>query len=59
MRKYKYLYEKDKIRPSFQKSWVEKKKEKMHQKRKGFKPPFFRNNSQSYHQGKKKNLMPI
>jgi hypothetical protein len=45
MRKSKYLYEQSKARPTFQKSWDDKKKGKMDQRRKGFKPPFFRNNS--------------
>jgi hypothetical protein len=52
IRKDKYLYEKNKGRPTFQKSWDEKKKGKMDQRKKGFKPTFIRNISQSNQQGK-------
>jgi hypothetical protein len=52
IRKDKYLYEQNKGRPSFQKAWDDKKKGKMDQRKKGFKPPFIRNNSQAYQQGK-------
>jgi hypothetical protein len=37
---------------SFQKAWDDKKKGKMDQRKKGFKPPFIRNRSQAYQQGK-------
>jgi hypothetical protein len=43
-RKAKYLYEQGKGEESMQKSWKDKKKEKCDQRRKGFKPPFNRNN---------------
>jgi hypothetical protein len=39
-------------RITFQRAWDYKKKGKMDQRNKGFKQPFFRNNSQSYKQGK-------
>jgi hypothetical protein len=51
MTKAKYLYEQNKGRTTFQKAWDEKNKGNMDQ-RKGFKPPFFKNNSKSYKQGK-------
>jgi hypothetical protein len=40
IRKDKYMYEQDKGRESFQKSWKDKKKEKYDQRRKGFEPSF-------------------
>jgi hypothetical protein len=40
----KYLYEQVKGRESMQKSWKDKKKDKSDQRRKGFKPPFNKNN---------------
>jgi hypothetical protein len=52
IRKDKYLYEQNKGRPTFQKAWDDKKRGKMDQRKKGFKPPFIRNNSQAYQQGK-------
>jgi hypothetical protein len=39
------LYDQEKSRPTFQKSWEEKNKFKMDQRKKGTKPPFFRNNT--------------
>jgi hypothetical protein len=44
IRKAKYMSEKGKGRESMHKSWKDKKKEKYFQRRKGFKPPFNRNN---------------
>ena len=44
MRKAKYLYEQNNGRSYFPKSWRDKKKEKQDQRKKGFKPPFFRGN---------------
>jgi hypothetical protein len=46
IRQAKCLYEQQKARPTFQKYWEDKKKLKMDQRKKGFKPPFFRNNPQ-------------
>jgi hypothetical protein len=46
IRKAKFLYDQQKARPNFQKSWEDKKKFKMDQRKKGTKPPFFRNNPQ-------------
>jgi hypothetical protein len=46
IRRAKCLYDQQKARPIFQKSWEEKRKLKMDQRKKGFKPPFFRNNPQ-------------
>jgi hypothetical protein len=43
IRKDKYLYEQGHGRESMHKSWKDKKKEKSDQRRKGFKPPFNRN----------------
>jgi hypothetical protein len=37
---------------SFKKSWNDKMKGKMDQRKKGFKPPFFKNNTQENQQGK-------
>jgi hypothetical protein len=54
----KYLYEQNKGNPTFQKAWDEKKRGKMDQRKKGFKPPFFRNNSQSYRQGIQHKMSP-
>jgi hypothetical protein len=42
----KCLYDQQKARPTFQKAWEDKKKFKMNQRKKGAKPPFFRNNPQ-------------
>jgi hypothetical protein len=50
--KDKYLYEKRKSRLVFQKDWDDKKRGEMHQRKKGFKSPFFINKSQAYQQGK-------
>jgi hypothetical protein len=50
-RRARQLYEKSKGRSVFQKAWNDKMKEKNNQRKKGFKPPFFRNNSQTNQQG--------
>jgi hypothetical protein len=50
IRKAKYLYEKGQGREPLQKSWKEKKNEKFDQRRKGFKPPFNRNEPNRNHQ---------
>jgi hypothetical protein len=42
----KCLYDQKKARPNFQKSWEDKNKFKMDQRKKGNKPPFFKNNPQ-------------
>jgi hypothetical protein len=46
IRRAKCLYDQQKARPTFQKSWEDRKKFKMDQRKKGTKPPFFRNNPQ-------------
>jgi hypothetical protein len=46
IRRDKCLYDQLKARPSFQKAWEDNKKFKMDQRKKGAKPPFFRNNPQ-------------
>jgi hypothetical protein len=48
--KDKYMYEKGQGRESLQKSWKEKKNVKSDQRRKGFKPPFNRNEPNRNHQ---------
>jgi hypothetical protein len=53
IRKEKYLYGKNKARPYFKKTWDDKRKTNMDQRKKGFKPPLFRNNSQLDQQGNK------
>ena len=50
-RREKHLYEKRRGRSFFQKYWNEKMKGKKEKRHKGFKPPFFRNNSQANQQG--------
>jgi hypothetical protein len=45
VRRDKFLYYRHKGRPTFQKSWEDKNKNMMEQRKKGTKPPFFRNNS--------------
>jgi hypothetical protein len=47
IRRVRHLYEKRKGRPIFQKSWNDKMKGKKDQRKKGFKPPLFKNNSQA------------
>ena len=47
IRRARQIYEKTKGRSIFQKAWNDKMKEKKYQRKKGFKPPFFKNNSQS------------
>jgi hypothetical protein len=42
IRKAKYLYEKNKGRVVVLKSWRDKKNDKVDQRKKGFKPPFFK-----------------
>jgi hypothetical protein len=46
IRRAKFLYDQQKSRPTFQKAWEDKKKFKVDQRKKGVKPPFFRNNPQ-------------
>jgi hypothetical protein len=46
IRRAKCLYDQQKTRPTFQKSWEDKNKFKMDQRKKGTKSPFFRNNPQ-------------
>jgi hypothetical protein len=46
IRRAKCLYDQHRGRPTFQKAWEDKKKGKMEQRKKGHKPPFFRNSSQ-------------
>ena len=50
IRKAKYMYEQGKGRESMQKSWKDKKKEKFDQRKKGFKPPFNKNEPNKNHQ---------
>jgi len=52
IRKVKYLYDHNRGRKTFEKSWDDKNKLNMDQRKKGFKPPFIRNRSQAYQQGK-------
>jgi hypothetical protein len=42
----KCLYDHQKGRPTFQKGWEERMKSKVEQRKKGTKPPFFKNTSQ-------------
>ena len=44
IRRDKFLYEKHKGRPNFKKYWEDKKKNNMEQRKKGIKPPLFKNN---------------
>lgn len=46
IRRAKCLYDHQKARPTFQKYWEDKNKFNMEQRKKGSKPPFFRNNPQ-------------
>jgi hypothetical protein len=46
LRREKCLYDQQKENPTFQKSWEDKKKFKREQRKKGNKPPFFRNSPQ-------------
>jgi hypothetical protein len=46
IRRDKCLYDQQKGKASYQKAWEDKKKSKMEQRKKGTKPPFFRNNYQ-------------
>jgi hypothetical protein len=46
IRRDKCLYDQHKGRTTFQKAWEDKKKNKMEKRKKGNKPPFFRNNTQ-------------
>jgi hypothetical protein len=52
IRRENNFYEQSRGRPDFQKAWDEKKKGNMDQRKKGFKPPFIKNNSKKYQQGK-------
>jgi len=38
MRKAKYCYDQNKSKPKFHREWKDKKKEKLEQRKKGFKP---------------------
>jgi hypothetical protein len=51
MREDKYLNEKNKGIPTFQKYWDDKKRGKMDQRNKGFKILFIMNSSQAYQDG--------
>jgi hypothetical protein len=46
IRRAKCLYDHQNARSTFQKSWEDKKKFKVDQRKKGTNPPFFRNNPQ-------------
>jgi hypothetical protein len=46
IRRAKCLCDQHKGRPNFHKAWEDKKKGKIQQRKKGNKPPFFKNNSQ-------------
>jgi hypothetical protein len=50
IRKDKYLYEQGQGRESLQKSWKDKNNANSDQRRKGFKPPFNRNETNRDHQ---------
>jgi hypothetical protein len=50
IRKAKYMYDQGHGRESLQKYWKDKMKEKSDQRRKGFKPPFNRNEPNRNHQ---------
>jgi hypothetical protein len=50
IKKDKYLYEQGQGRESLQKYWKEKKNVKSNQRRKGFRPPFNRNEPNRNHQ---------
>jgi hypothetical protein len=50
IRKDKYVYEQGQGGESLQKYWKDKKKEKSDKRRKGFKPPFNRNEPNKNHQ---------
>jgi hypothetical protein len=41
-----FLYDQQKVRPSFQRAWEDNKKFKVDQRKKGAKPPFFKINPQ-------------
>jgi hypothetical protein len=46
IRRKKCLYEQQREKPTFRKAWEDKKKFKMDQRKKGTKPPFFKNSPQ-------------
>jgi hypothetical protein len=48
LRREKCLYDQQKEKPTFQKAWEDKKKFKREQRKKGNKPPFFRNRPQGH-----------
>jgi hypothetical protein len=48
IRHVKCLYEQQRGRPNFQKAWEDKMKSKVDQRKKGVKPPFFRNIAQGH-----------
>jgi hypothetical protein len=52
IRRENHLYKQSKGMLVFQKTWNDKMKGKNDQRKKGFKPPFFKNNSQANQQGK-------
>jgi hypothetical protein len=52
IRRAKHIYEQSRGRLVFQKTWNDKIKGKREQRKKGFKPPFFKNISQADQQGK-------
>ena len=43
IRKDKYCYEQSKVKPNYHKGWKDNKNEKLHQRKKGFKPSNFNN----------------
>jgi hypothetical protein len=51
IRRERHIYEQIKWRPIFQKTRNDKMKDKKEKRKKGFKPPFFENNSQENQQG--------
>jgi hypothetical protein len=57
IRRDKFLYDQQNRKASYQKFWEEKKKSKIEQRKKGTKPPFFRNNYQE-HPNAKESRMP-
>jgi hypothetical protein len=59
IRRAKFLYDQQRARPTFQKSWEDKKKFKMDQRKKGTKPPFFKNNPQGQPTSREPRMMEI
>jgi hypothetical protein len=58
IRREKNLYEQSRGRPIFQKYWNDKMKGKRDQRQKGFKPPFFKNNSQEINKDNQPKMSP-